>query len=223
MQTLRKVVSDIVSDLKSANLDDRFSFRFLASKVIGRAETILKQDIADRALLTINDLWKPLQHIELQDSSFDIFSIVYDGDEQLKRSKKKIPETYATKYGNLIKIMNINSSMEYKEIQPSQYKDKVNREFVNKKIKYFWISDGYLYIPDSFVEEVKGFGVFKDSQAVDHFNGIISCCYKPLDSVVTLPSYIIDIAKKDIVNDLMRSNKAIVEDNNPDLNSINKK
>lgn len=223
MQTLRKVVSDIQNDLKSSNLDDRFSFRFLSSRFIGRAETILKQDISDRGILNINEIWKPLNHIELEDSSFDIFSIVYDGDEILKKSKKRIPETYATKYGNLLKILNINSTMEYKEIKPSQYKDKINREFVNKRIKYYWISDGYLYLPDSFVEEVKGFGVFKDSQQVDYFNGIIDEYYKPLDSVITLPSYIIDVAKKDVVNDLIRTNKAIVSDENPDLNQNNKK
>lgn len=222
METLRKVVSDITTSLKATNLDDRFSFRFLASIFTGRAETILKQDIQDRNILLINELWKPLRCIELQDSSFDVCNILYEGDEILKRSKKKIPITYATKYGNLIKILNIKGSMEYKQIKPSQYKDIINREFVNKKTKYFWIVDNYIYIPDVSTEEVKGLGIFIDSQEADFFNGDIDCCYKPLDSIVTLPKYIIDIAKQDVINNLVKTNRPINSDENPDLNSNDK-
>lgn len=222
METLRKVVSDIATDLRATNLDDRFSFRFLASKFTGRAETILKQDIQDRNLLLINEIWKPLRCIELQDSSFDVCNILYEGEEILKKSKKKIPLTYATKYGNLLKIFNLNTTLEYKEIKPSQYKEIINREFVNKKTKYYWIIDGYIYIPDASTEEVKGLGVFVDSQEADFFNGDINCCYKPLDSIVTLPKYIIDIAKQDVVNNLIKTNRAITPDENPDLN-VNKK
>lgn len=221
MDTLRKVVSDIVNDVKASNLDDRFSYRFLASKFIGRADNILRQDIQDRQLLLINDIWMELKCIELEYSSYASCNILYEGDEILKRSKYKIPQTYATKYGNLIKILNIKFGPKYFQIKADQYESKVNREYPNKQLKYFWILDDYLYIADTLAEEVKGLGVFKNSQEVDFFNGKIDCCYKPLDSIVTLPQYIIDIAKKDVVNDLLNRTK-INEDNSPDLNNLKK-
>jgi len=209
IKTLRQAISNVNDDLKSSNLDDRFSYRFIGRKLIKRIETFLKQDSLDRSIFNINEIWKPLKCIELKDD------YSYYGDYYIKRSCNKIPEVYTGKYGNFIKILNIKNSMEYKQCKPFEYKDLKNREFQNKRIKYFWIEEGYLYIPDSEVNEVKAFGLFKDSQEADFFNGVVDCCYKPLDSELLVPDYIVDIAIKDIVQELRNINKTLNEDTNP--------
>lgn len=222
MTTFRKAISDIVQDLKSYNLDDKYSYRFLTSKLKGNIENFLKQDSVDRTILQINELWKPLNNISLKDAYDSTFNIYYDSKDTLKKSVYKIPEVYVTKYGNLIKIVNINNSLEYKQIKSFQYQDNKNREFSTKKAKYFWIEDGYLYIPDSDVEEVRAYGLFKDSQEVDVCNGSIDCCYKPLDSVILAPDYIITISKQQVVVDLASINKRMIEDSNTDQNPNSK-
>lgn len=222
MTTLRKAISDIAIDLKAYNLDDKYSYRFIASKLKGNIETFLKQDSLDRTILNINELWKPIYNIALETSYDPSLNIYYDSKDYIKKSIKKIPEVYISKYGNLIKIVNINNTGEYKQIKSFEYKDIKNREFKNKRSKYFWIEDGYLYIPDSDVEEVRGYGLFKDSQEADLFNGTVDCCYKPLDSVLLVPEYIITIGRKEVVTELASINKRLIEDSNPDENQNDK-
>lgn len=213
IKTLRQVISTVVDDLKSVNLDDRFSYRFIGRKLTKRIETVLKQDSVDRTIFNINEIWKPLKCIELKDVPLSECS--YDSCETIKKSCKPIPKVYTGKYGNYIKILNVKNSMEYKQCKPFEYKDIKNRQFQNKKIKYFWIEEDYLFIPDSDVEDVKGFGLFKDSQEADFFNGTVDCCFKPLDSELLIPDYIIDIAIKDVVSELRQINKTLPQDTNP--------
>lgn len=219
MQTLRQAISDIINDLKAYNLDDQFSYRFIGSKLKGNIENFLKQDSVDRNILKINELWKPINNIEMIDLPEQYTNGLYESVSTIKRSLLQIPQVYTSKYGNLIKIVNINNTLEYKQIKSFEYKDYKNREYASSKFKYYWIEDDYLYIPDSQVEEVKGFGLFKDSQEADKFNGKVDCCYKPLDSILLVPDYIIQIAKDQTVNVLASVNKRIVEDENPNLNS----
>lgn len=219
--TLRQAVSDVVGDLKAYNLDDKYSYRFLASKLRGNIENFLKQDAVDRSIFKINELWKPLKNIDLKDSYNDTNNIYFDSKTTIKKSIHKIPDVYTCKYGNLIKITNVNNSIEYQPTKPFQYKDIKNREFSDPNVRYYWIEDGYLYIPDSEVEEVRAYGLFKDSQEADVFNGVVDCCFKPLDSILLVPDYIITIAKKQVYVDLI-AGKNIIEDSNPDQNTNNK-
>lgn len=222
MQTLRSAISDINNELASVDLDSRFSFRFIASKLRGRIETILRQDSTDRNILTINEIWKPLHCIALQDADSQTCSSYYEYCDCLKKSTKKIPSVYTGKFGNFIKIMVVDRSIEFKQIKPFEYKDIKKREFRSKKIQYFWIEEGYLYIPDCTIEEVIGYGIFKDSQEADYFNGDIGPCYLPLDSTLLIPDYILDVAKQAVVSELAQINKRLVQDNNPNLNSNEK-
>lgn len=220
MQTVRQAISDIINDLKSYDLDDKFSYRFIASKLKGNIENFLKQDAVDRTILKINELWKPLTCITLKDAYDPTCSPFYEQEyTSLRVSEKKIPEVYTTKFGNLIKIINLNNSNEYTQTKSFLYKDISNRAVKYSKIKYYWIEDGYLYIPDSNTDEVRGFGLFKDSQEADFFNGTVDCCYKPLDSLLLVPDYIIKIAKEEVVQQLAGVSKQLVEDTNPNLNS----
>lgn len=218
-ETVRQAVSDIINDLKSTNIDDKYSFRFLASKLYNKIDFFLKQDSADRNILLLTELWKPLKKIKLEEAAYINNEFYYDYCLILKKSKFKIPKVFQTKYGNLIKILNILNSIEYKQIKPFEYKEIKNREFVDKRIKYFWIEDDYLYIPDSDVEEVRGYGLFKNTKEVDLLNGNENCCYKILDSEILVPDYILALAKQEVIKELRQINKTIKEDQNPNLNN----
>lgn len=224
MQKYREVVSDIISTLKANNVDDKMSlsYRFILFKFMDKADIFLKQDADQRKILKINGLWKPLNPIELIDDSNVSNNLDLLESYPIKRSRKKIPITYSTNFGSLIKILNVNNSLEYKQIRPFDYKEIQRREYINKRVKYFWIDDGYLYIPDSDVEQVRGFGLFRNSLEADHFNGKIDCCYKPLDSDILLPDYIISLSKTETIKELLGSLKQIQEDEFPNSNNSEK-
>lgn len=221
MQSLRSAISDIITDLRSYDLDDKYSYRFLANKLKGNIENFFKQDVVDRTILKINDLWKPLHNVRLKQARDASVNAYFDDPQVAVKSIHRIPDAYNCKYGTLIKVMNLNNSLEYIQIKPFEYKDINNREYPSRKVKYYWIDDGYLYIPNSETDEVKIYGLFKDSQEADLFNGNVDCCYKPLDSILLVPDYLLTISKKQVVLDLLQE-KQIPPDENPNLNSNEK-
>ncbi len=221
MQTVREAISDISDGLKALNVDDKFAFRFLANKLQGKIDTFIKQDAEGRTIFNINEIWKPLPCIKLETATYDTCSEFYEYCDIVKKSKKKIPPVFTGRYGNFIKILSLNSSKEFKVIKSFQYKDIKNREFFNKLDKYCWIEEGYLFIPDSEIEEVRGLGLFKDSLSAEYFNGHCDECYKPLDAEILVPDYILEIAKTAVVAELFQSKRAPV-DEKPNLNSLEK-
>jgi hypothetical protein len=217
MQTYRKIISDIISDLRAYSLDDRFSYRFILHKLQDGAEYVFSQDADARKILKSNDIYKAVDR-------FDLCPVDYgDNDLQLtipiQKSVLPVPATFNTNYGNLLKILSPLNNIEYKLIQFNQFKDIQRREISNKKMKYAWIESGYLYVPDSSIQFVKLLGVFKDSLYIDYINGKIDKDYKPLDSSLTLPDKTIKVIKDITVQSLAEVAKRVIVDENPNLNN----
>lgn len=206
-QTLREVCSDIINDVKAYNLDDRLSYRYVKNKLIDKAEYFVRQDAEARKLQKIIDLWQPIDCIDLVEVPAN-----YCGDVSCKTVMKsviKLPESYQTNYGNLIKVFNIDYTKEYTLTTPALYKDEKNRKFPSNK-SYYWVIGGYIYIPDSTVEVISVLGMFKESLQ----NG----CNKPLDSKFSFPDYIKTIAKQEVLKELL-TGKQIPQDEKPNLNT----
>jgi hypothetical protein len=217
MQTYRKIISDVISDLKSYNLDDRFSYRFILHKIQETAEYVFSQDADARRILKSNDIYKSVDKFELCASDYG--DIELQLENPIQKSVIPLPATFTTNYGNLLKILNPLNNVEYKLIKFNQYKDLINREFKNTRVRYAWIENDYLYIPDSNIKFVKLLGLFKDSQYIDFLNGKIPLGYKPLDSILTLPDKTIKVIKDVTVQSLAQITKRIVEDANPNENN----
>lgn len=216
--TNRQICSDIVEYLRANNIDDRYSFRYILSELRDSAQNFIKQDADNRRIFKQANLWKPVPcPFKLEETP--LVSCGYDLDcSVILKSTDKLPPTYATVYGNLLKISNIDGSGTYQQIFPTNYQDEKNRRFFNKSITYYWISDDYLYIPDKYIEAVKVLGFFKDHTYLKIKNCLKSTsCIHPLDMEFSCPDYLIAIVKKDIQNKLLQESRRPV-DENPNLN-----
>jgi len=214
-QTFKQACSDIINDLRSYNLDDRLSYRAIKNKLIDAASYFTKQDAEMRKLFRLSNLWKPIECVELEE--VNLSNCGGNGCKKIMRSVCKIPESYQTGYGHALKVFNRDYSKEYLPIQPSFYKDIKARPFSSKN-GYFWISDNYLYIPDSEVEAVTILGMFKEDAYVCDSGE----CIKPLDSTFSFPDYIVKIAKDEVLSKYI-STKQVPVDENPDLDTNTKK
>lgn len=223
MDTNRQVVSDVITSLRSINIDDRISNRFVLSRLKDKVRLLIKQDLDSRRLFKITGIWKtikcfPMISIDFMECGLDIPHCNF-----VMKSVKKLPKSFDSSYGTLVKVFTINGDKEYTQIKIGDYKDILNREYINKNIKYFWIDDGYIYIPESQVEEVMVVILTENPQEVDILNNIKgSECLKPLDSVFPCPTHLLDVAKTQTILELAKVYKGLVEDNRPDQNSNNK-
>lgn len=206
MPTNRQIASDISDYLKSNNIDERLSFRFLISELRESAQNFIKQDADNRRIFKQDSLWKSipcgieLEEVPLIECTFDIQDC-----QTIMRSKEKIPKTYVTVYGSLLRISNIDGSGNYIQTTPEGYKEQNNREFKDKRNKYFWIIDDYLYIPDAYLEAVRVNGFFKE----DSYLKVGKCkkgnCLKPLDMEFNCPDYLVKIVKDSVKQQLLQA------------------
>ena len=219
MPTNRKICSDIVGFLRANNIDERVSYRLILGILRDAAQTFIKQDADNRRLFKQADLWKPIPCFELEE--VPLIDCLFDVSfcKNIMKSKEKLPDFYLTSYGSLVRITNIDGSGNYQETSFDSYKDAKNHKYVNKNNFYFWIVDGYLYIPDTTITAVRVSGFFKDNYGI--LCSEDKLCVKPLDLEFNCPDYLVSIVKKEAGNILLsRFGRQI--DEKPNQNSNEK-
>lgn len=213
---LREILSELATDIKSLNIDDRISFRYLHSKFNSKIEYFLRLEARSREILKDASIWKTIEYQELIDVSLNGSGFI-DYCNTLKRSKNKIPEAYNTSYGQLIKVFSVDGRSEFTLLKSIDYPDYINREFVPTK-GVCWLENKYLFIPNTEIEYVKIVLIPKDSSEVDNLNNCDECSLV-LDGEVGYPDYLITLAKQEVLKEIANIYKRVVEDEKGDNNS----
>lgn len=220
MQKLRQIVSDLAQDVRALNLDDRISFRYLANKFRDKFATFLRIEARSREIFKITGVWEPLNYIELEDVQVTPVGNINDCF-RLKRSVNRIPDSFATNYGLLVKILTLDGLKELTQIAQSyDYNAYTTREYPTGKLAY-WLQDGRVYIANTDVEAVRGLIIPKDPIEVSKFNAICEACASPLDAELNYPDYLISLAKQEILRDIQVRTQ-VTEDEKPDDNTNRK-
>src|SRR5688572_9145497 len=136
MPTLRELASDIQSELKAQNIDDRYSNRFLVSRIKDKARNFIKQDADSRKLLKFNELWMTYPVIDLVEEPYINYNVDIPDARMVMRSRKPISRAFSSNYGDLLRVFTISGDIEYKLIRKYQYRDILNSEFRDRRIKY---------------------------------------------------------------------------------------
>jgi hypothetical protein len=222
-QTNRQIISDIIVDLRANNLDDKVSKRYILNKLRSYATTFIKRDFESRRLMSLTDLWTDVDCVEMCEHPLvDCCNEDIPDCTTVMRSKYKIPDTYETAYGELIEVHNPTYAKEFRQTTPKAYKNIKLREFRDKRIKYYWFSNGYLIIPDSMVRVVTLRGVFENPAAARKLSSCSSDqdkCQSLLDQPFVCPDYLLSVVKQETLKDLFGFYKRVAIDENPNLNN----
>lgn len=202
---LRDILSEIASDLKAKNYDDRISFRYIYSKFRSKLDYFLRLESKSREFLRDYTLWKKIDCFELEEVSPN-YCHLGDVCKTVMKSKKKIPSLADTAYGKLIKVFSVDSSKEYTFIKNMDYKDYINRKFtVNKNV--FWVNDNHIIIPDSIIDTITIYVIPKDESEISD-----DPCASPLDNTLNYPDYLISLSKQETIKELLGGYLRVVED-----------
>lgn len=222
--TNRQIISDIITDLRAVNLDDKVPKRYILNKLRDFAALFIKRDAELRRLLNISDIWTDVSCVEMCEAPLvECCDIDIPDCTMVMKSKKKIPETYETIYRELLEVHNPTYAREFKQVTPKEYKNIKLREFQDRRIKYYWISNGFLIIPDSFVQIVTLRGVFVNPADAKKLNSCLSSegegCVSTLDQQFVCPDYLLPVVKQEVLKDLFNFYKRNVLDESPNLNT----
>ena len=228
----RDFYSQIVNNIKALNIDDFIAPKFVLTMATNIAADFIKKDNDNRRLWKMSEGWKEAECLPLIEvpitSCPDLDTFVC---KRLMRTKDKLPDTYSTRYGNLIKhVASINFGQFYDPVSPRQYKAIMNRQFVDYKKKYYFFIGGYIYIPDSQVESIRIEAFFKKPWEVDVLNAqnedCSTCnkniCVKPLDYEFVAPEYLFNNIKEEVLKQLRGVYLQVKTDEYPNLDSNQK-
>lgn len=222
--TNRQAISDIITDLRAVNLDDKVPKRYILNKLRDFAALFIKRDAEMRRLLNVSDLWVDVQCVEMCEVPLvECCDVDIPDCTLVMKSKKKIPQTYETIYRELIEIYNPTYAKEFKQISPKEYKNIKLRRFQDKRIKYYWFSNGHLIIPDTFVEVVNIRGAFLNPAEAKALNSCESsdknACISLLDEQFVCPDYLLPVIKQEVLKDLFNFYKRVITDESPNQNA----
>jgi len=201
-------------------MDTRIAPKAIWNKYVFNLASILKQVNETRRVWKSSDVWQKIHCLEMETvPATDCSEIAPLVKEYISKSRLKIPATYTSAAGDMIRDINsiFPYGKEYRLVTPKEYKKIREREFQNKKIGYAFIIDNYLYLPDSEIEKVAVTGAFINPKEVGILNGDEPC--KPfLDYQFYMPEYLIKVAHDMVLQDLASVNQKVVKDEDTDLN-----
>ena len=212
--TVRETIAQIRKTVNSVNTDVRLSNRFIYNKLMDVVKLLMKREADTRKIYRSIESFKSISCIKLQPEDLKVCTNLYlPGCRNIMKSVNKIPKTFIGNTGSILLVYNIDKSIQFTQTTPSNYLNVLRREFKSPQ-KYFWISDDYLYIPDSFIEEVIIYGVFLDlSQTTD------DKCFSLLDADSSIPDWLRTDAIRVTVGEIASVTKRISQDESTELNS----
>lgn len=226
-ETNRQFVSSIQVPLTSLSPDLRLSPKFILTIGQSVVADFLKKDSESRRVSKASEGWSELQYLPMEEVSINECGDLGAYCNKLMKSKIKVPDTFTGYYGNIIKyVSSLNFKTNYQPLRtPSLWRDIQEREFVDKRIKYYFFINQYLYIPNSEVEAIRMEAYFKNPLQVHQINNknCKECdkCVKYMDLDFICPEYLLNDVKKETMNIILTKYK-IQPDERDDLNKFNK-
>lgn len=226
MRTNGEFVSKIQNDLKANTKDGRISKRYILHVGKTKAAFLMAQKWDELTMFKEDKIITEIPCFEFEhiDAKYcDIFEFKLCNN--LMKSKCKVPETISAKNGiGIVRAFNVDESQNYTYITPQRFQAISKRKYVVKDTRYFYIKDGYMYLPNSTNELLDISVITLDKQAAEK---VSSCGYKDdcksvWDYEFVCPDRFYDLVVRDTIQEIANVWRTSIPDENPNLNENEK-
>jgi hypothetical protein len=226
MITNAEFVSRVVNGLKALSKDTHISARYIAHIGKVKAKFLMSQKLDEMTLFKEDGIISSVPCFRLKRiKSKDCGIVEFNLCDNIMKSCEKIPEGLFGKNGSsIISVLNIDGSKEYNYITPRKYADLKKRKYRSKNSGYYYIQDGYLFLPDSKNELVDITMILLDkdeADAVSECSNKVSCKPK-LESEFVCPDRFLDLVVRDTIQEIGNFYRTSVADENPNMD-VNQK
>lgn len=202
MSTLRKLVSDVRSTHKLLSTDSLITDRAIASEIRNNALLLIKRETNLRKLWATDTLFTTIPCLEM--CQVPISECCDFVDEcTIGRSKHKIPRISEGNYQYVIQgVYSINAlsgqGKKLKEISVNRYVNLLKLPVI-KNQEYYWISNGYLYVNNPYLQAIRFVAFFEEDVDNEILYPECGCgkeyseeeyCINPLDKEFACPGYL---------------------------------
>lgn len=215
----KELVSRVRQGLNSQNKDASIPKRYILRVATDIAIFLMAQKFRDRSVFRESNLYRTLDCFELVNiDKYNCDIVEFRSSSNVMKSKEKLPELVHFRYGDSLKeVTNIDASMDFKRTTPSKYRrDKRRQGFADDY--FFYVKDGYLYLPDTEVSRVSLYLYSPNEYEILKNSGCNKQCLNPWE----LEFICSDKIKNVIVTETIKEvglRLQIPEDENPNMDS----
>lgn len=226
MITNSEFVSRVTNNLKAITKDGHISRRFILSVGKIKARFLMSQKLDEMTLFKEDGI---ISHIEcfslkkVEAKSCDIFE--FRLCKNVMKSCEKIPDGLFGKNGSgIVSVFNVDGSKEYHYSTINRYAGREKRKYTRESNSYFYLKDGYMYLPDSTNElvEISMFALNKWELEEKCGCKKSSPCKSYWDYEFVCPDRFIDLVHRDTLQELASIYRTSVKDENPNLDENQK-
>lgn len=203
--TNKQVVSRIKNQFNLTSKDTQKNDRFILFTAKNIAESYISKRLNDKRLFRQDNLYNEISCVEME--SVDIYKcdlVEFRSCEKLVKSKLKLPSLVYSKLGNTIKeVTSIDGKYLFKPNTISQYRRDSKRKKTKKLLEYFYVKDGYLYLPESEIKMVNIYVLSLDLYESEENSTCKKGCKSAWDYEFIAPS--------DLLEQILRETASIIQ------------
>ena len=207
MVTIRESVSRVKGLFKAATEDAFVTDRFVYSVILKYAKALIRRQDNESKLMKYDGLFEVLPYVEL----IEVDKIEADcaGLKTgciIMRTKKKIPAVFHGAEGHIFRLVApIDGSSQVQQTTPISYMAmSKSTNFKYNTSKYFWLKNGYLYLPAVMWEAIMVEAMFEG--ALDGFCGLDDCTIMQ-DREFKIPDYLFAEIEQMVIQETMTLGK----------------
>jgi hypothetical protein len=228
MITNNEFASRVINSLRYISKDMHISRRFVIAIGNIKAKFLMTQKLDEMTLFREEGIICNIACFKLKPDnlkSCDVFE--FRSSKNIMKSCKKLPEGLYGKNGvGIINVTNVDGSKMYHYVTPRQYSNNLFRTRNKRsRVGYYYVKDGYLYLPDSSNElvEISMFTLNKwEAEEACECNSKSSGCKSRLDYEFVCPDRLLDMVIRDTLQELASIYRTTPVDENPNLDENQK-
>lgn len=216
-----ELVSRVSNGFNAVNKDMRIPKRFILRVAIGKAVELMAQKFRDRSLFREANLYRTVSCVEMkQIDKYSCDIVEFRSCNRVMRSVEKLPPLIYSRWGSSLRqVTNIDFSEDFYPTNPRKFRNDRKRAEYGQD-HFFYVKDGYLYLPDSDVLRVSLYLYSPNEYDILKLDGCEGekKCLNPWDAefIVSdkLAETVIQMTRQEV-----SSRFQIPEDENPNLDS----
>jgi hypothetical protein len=213
-------ISRVLNGLKGLTKDTRISRRYILNIGKQKVTTYISQKLLERTIYREANLTKVIPCVEMEEQDKVKCPIIeFRRCDTLYRSKHKIEGVLYSRFGSSIFLVeSLDGSVVYNQATQRTISNRKKRMF-GEADNVFYISDGYIYIPDE-IEAVNVHLISLTDKETEEVSSCNSCdkCKSVWDYNFICPDKILDPVIREVIQEVSFVYN-IPTDENPNLDS----
>lgn len=223
--TNTELVSRIVNDVRALNKDEHISRRSILHIAKNKAKFLISQKLRDKSLYREDNLFSTIKCFNLKKDDIVKCDIIeFRKCSSIMKSKSKLPELVFSKFGSsIVSVTTIDGMTEFLPMNLTKYRLNTKRRF-SKFISqnYYYVRDGYLYLPDTEIKSVDVTLLTLNTDEVEEVSGCSECdpCKSIWESEFICSDKLLEAVIQDTLQEVLSTFRQITPDENPNMTEL---